>query len=76
IIGLNENPLIGYGTLFLFATVLLFLALGFLTFVHYEDTIQNEYRQAYRKYEDVRNSIRRIGSRVENTFSRRFRRFK
>ncbi|MHA1989561.1 MAG: MFS transporter [Candidatus Hodarchaeales archaeon] len=75
IIGLNENPLIGYGTLFLFATVLLFLALGFLTFVHYEDTIQNEYRQAYRKYEDVRNSIRRIGSRVENTFSRRFRRF-
>lgn len=50
---LNFTPndvLAGYSNVFLMTTLMQIIAIGLLSFMHYEDQIESEYRRYYRRY--------------------------
>ncbi|MHA2364148.1 MAG: MFS transporter [Candidatus Hodarchaeales archaeon] len=66
-VGGETATLSNYSTLFLITTVVEFVAVFLLAFVHYEDVLESEYRQYYQRYLLFRGSIRKNVGKVRST---------
>ncbi|HKZ39835.1 MAG TPA: MFS transporter [Candidatus Hodarchaeales archaeon] len=54
----TPDPLAPYATLFLVVTIFEFIAMGLLTFIHYEDVVEGEYVLMRRRYSQMRYAMR------------------
>ena len=73
---LTPNKLLAYSTLFLITSTLELIALGLLTFIHYEDVIDSEYKEFYYRYLIYKGLIQKRITKISSSFNTISRKFK